>query len=699
MKRLPHLLVAASLLAPATTAAAQDRDQDRQSRKDIIVTGRGQEDTAGTKTSTPPMQVPQPVTVIDAETYLSQGALSVSDTLRYAAGVQANSYGLDSRVDSSFVRGVNPVQYRDGMRDIYGNYVSTTADPYNFSRVELVRGPASVLFGQGSIGGIVNLVSKTPEFETSGEASVVYGSYDRKEFMGDVTGAIGRTLAARLVTRVRDADTQTDYVPDDRVLVSPSLRWRPSDDTDVTLIGLYQEDDGGSTAQFLPVIGTLYPNPNAENGRIPFDRFIGDPDWDRYDGRLAQGTILVDQRLGNRAKLSLKARYIDSDQQYFTHYPDSYQNPTDPYVDADHRIVGLYGDGTISGLNIFTTDNNVQVDFDTGSAVEHVLLAGVDYSWYRIRQRSAGGYEEIDIYDPDYAALTPPEFGDTISRSSQHQLGFYVQDQIRLWDRVSVVLGARHDDVTTKSPGSPDEDADATSLRAGIIGDLGAGFAPFFSYTESFLPVAGLDNAGDPYKPSRGKQFEAGLKWQPDPATRLTVTGFHITESNRLIDDPTDPTNQIQAGELTSKGVEFEGFRRLPGDFELIANFSYTDAELTETDDPIQLGRQLNSVPKYNWSIWTTKSFAMDEGVKLRLGAGVRHRGETVSRSAIWTVRTPDATLVDALAAIEWDQWRLSVNANNLLGKEYYGACLARGDCFLGAKRNVFATLTWRFGR
>src|SRR3546814_4164340 len=161
------------------------------------------------------------------------------------------------------------------MRDIFSGYASITSDPYNFCRVEIVRGPASVLFGQGSIGGLVNLGSKTPEFKTGGELSLVYGSYNRKEVLGDVNVALTNNLAIRAVARVRDADTYVDHVPDDRVMFAPSIRWQPTPDTDVVLTGLYQEDDTGSTSQFLPIVGTFRPNLANPGGRLDPYTFVG----------------------------------------------------------------------------------------------------------------------------------------------------------------------------------------------------------------------------------------------------------------------------------------------------------------------------------------------------------------------------------------------------------------------------------------
>src|SRR3546814_2988452 len=178
---------------------------------------------------------------------------------------------------------------------------------------------------------LVNLVSKTPEFKTGGELSLVYGSYNRKEVLGDVNVALTNNLAIRAVARVRDADTYVDHVPDDRVMFAPSIRWQPTPDTDVVLTGLYQEDDTGSTSQFLPIVGTFRPNLANPGGRLDPYTFVGKAGWDRYNGRSLQGGGSITHRFSDNIRLSVKARYIDRDLQYFTHYADSYNYPTDPF--------------------------------------------------------------------------------------------------------------------------------------------------------------------------------------------------------------------------------------------------------------------------------------------------------------------------------------------------------------------------------
>ncbi|MBB4610700.1 TonB-dependent siderophore receptor [Sphingomonas yabuuchiae] len=694
---LAGVALAAIAALPARAAAPEDTDRrtaeeiaaDRE--REIVVEGRRDQAFAGTKTETPLIEVPQPLTVIPDDVYLAQGAINIADTVRYAAGVNSDAYGHDTRVDSFTIRGVNALQFRDGMRDIFSYYASIASDPYNFSRVEVVRGPASVLFGQGSIGGIVNLVSKTPLFTNSADLNLVYGSYDRKEVLADVNGVAGDTLAARIVARVRDADTYVDHVPDDRMMIAPSVTWRPGSATDVTLLGLYQDDHTGSTANFLPIVGTLRDNPG--NPRLPRYLFVGKPGYDRYDGRLLQGSGIVTHRFTDDLKLSLKARYIDSDVDYFTHYPNSYSNPTNPYAAGSNgRRIGLYAGSSVARLNVFSTDNNVQWRFHTGPAVEHTLLAGVDYSWNQVRKSDNYGYQVIDLYDIDYTSIVEPPLVAPFTRDTQKQLGLYVQDQIRLWDRVSMVLGARRDRVrgaslnTTTGTTSRTTDT-ATTFRAGIIGEVGAGLSPFVSYTESFQPVAGRTADGTPFRPQTGQQFEGGVKWQPDRATLVTLTAFHIEERNRPIADPSNPLGQIQAGELTTQGFELEATRTLPGHYDLSLAYGYNDV----TGDAAASGY----LSRHTASAWGTKTFE-GKWATLRLGAGVRYLGQQVSSNAAWTIVTPARTMVDALVELERDRWRLRVNATNLLDNRAYASCLARGDCFVSAPRNVMLSLGYR---
>ena len=669
-----------------TNAAAQPADRDdKDESRDIRVEGRRDATGAGTKTDTPLIEIPQPVSVIAADTYLAQGAINISDTVRYAAGVNADSYGRDTRSDSFAIRGVDALRFRDGMRDVFSYWATPPADPYNFARVEVVRGPASVLFGQASLGGVVNLVSKTPGLTSRAEVGVTAGSYGRKEVLADGETLIGPDLGVRLVARARDADTYVAHTPDDRVMLAPSLRWRPGAWTDVTLLGLFQRDRGGATTNFLPVIGSL--RPNRDLPRLDRYLFLGKPGWDRYDGRVLQGGGSIVHRFDDAVTLNLKARVIDSDLTYDSHFPDSYSNPTDPYLPgSDRRQILLFAYGLGKRMNVVSTDNNLAVRFTTGAGIEHLLLAGLDYSWNAVRQRVALDGQPIDLYAVDYSSILTPEPTGPYRRTAQRQLGLYVQDQIRLRDRVSVVLGARRDRVTTTT--ATDDTVDtATTFRAGIIGELGAGVSPFFSYTESFLPIAGRTSDGTPFRPQAGHQFEAGAKWQPDVATLVTLTGFHMVDSNRPIADPANPLGQIQAGRVTSRGIEVEATRTLADAYDLSLAYGYNH---------VAGGGLTDFTARHVASGWASRRWTLGTAT-LRLGAGVRYLGRQVSSSDVWTIVTPGRTQLDALAELDHGPWRLRLNATNLLDNRAYAYCLARGDCFASAPRNVMLSAGYRF--
>jgi iron complex outermembrane receptor protein len=371
----------------------------------------------------------------------------------------------------------------------------------------------------------------------------------------------------------------------------------------------------------------------------------------------------------------------------------------DPFIDADNRVVDRFIYGTRQNLSAFTSDTNVEIRFDTGP-FEHVLLAGIDYTDFRQRSQTGSGLTTpIDIYDPVSTGVTPvPLAKDPNQRNTQ--FGVYVQDQIRYADRISLVLGARRDRARSKTEGLDSQIDKATSFRAGLIGDIGGGLSPYVSYSEAFLPVAGLDFGGDAFVPQRGRQYEIGLKWQPRRGVLVTAAAYDIEETNRPINDPENPVNVIQTGRIKSRGFEIEGSYVLPGDLTLTAGYSYNEAIVKESSYPEEIDEQLNDTPRHLASLWAARTFPLTAETKLRLGGGVRHVGPTrsIGLFGATTVRTPGYTLADALVELDHrETWRLSVSATNLFDKDYYAPCRSFGDCFTGNGRSVIATLGYRF--
>jgi iron complex outermembrane receptor protein len=644
---------------------------------------------ASTKTDIPLMETPQAITVVTRQQIESQGAQNLQDALNYAAGVRSDAYGLDSRADSYSVRGGYPAEYLDGLRNQLGGFYTSTArtDPYQLERVEVVRGPASMLFGQGSTGGVVNAVSKLPLDAPQREVGFGFGSFNRLQLQGDLTGPVtsdGRWLY-RFVFLGRHADTQVDEVRDNRLLVAPSLRWQPGENTSLTLQFRAQQDRTGSTLQFQPWSGTVLSNPN---GQIPTSQFLGEPGIDHYDAdRMTAGWSF--QHRAGRWSFRQNARFAHNDVDYQAFYPDSYSEPGSSFIDADQRLLNRYFWGDRTKVDIATIDQQAETAFTTGT-VEHQAAAGIEYIHFGQRTSSAfdmpvefgGGVQPIDAFSPVYTGYVTPAL-EAEPRVTQQQLGVYAQDQARIARRLIVVGGVRQDWATSDAVGSPGENDAATTGRAGVMYDLG-GWSPYVSYSQSFTPTAGTDIYGNRYKPLRGEQVEAGVKLaSPNGRVYASAAAYTLDESNRLVGDPTNPLNSIQVGTTRTRGVELEVVARVLRDLDVTGHYNFLDL------DP-----QLEGAPAHQVAIWGTYRFGAPALAGLQTGLGLRYMTRFTDATA---PETPELTLLDGMVSYDRGFWRYAINVQNLTDKVYVSTCLARGDCFYGARRTIGASITRRF--
>ncbi len=652
-----------------------------------------------TKTDVPISEIPQSITVVTADEIRDQGATTLQETLRYVPGVYADAYGPDSRSDGELVRGTTPVTYLDGMRLINGGYWNQyRPDPYTLSRVEVLRGPGSVLYGDSPSGGLINAVSKRPQEKDHHELGVQYGSFDRLQFQTDLTGKLtadGQWLY-RLIGIYRDADTQTDFVKNDRQTVMPAITWRPTKDTDWTVIGLYQKDKTGSSTAFLPLNGTLYYNPN---GRIPINRFTSEPGWDKYQTTTQAITSLFEHSFSNNFKIFSRFRYSHDDGIYQTMYPDNYSNPFNPYVNASQQSVYRYTYGLNTSRNMLTADTGGQWDFATG-AVTHKVLFGVDIRNLTEQSSSGYGYDinPFNLYNPVYGQATayPVLLQDPGIR--QQVTGLYIQDQMR-FGQFLVTAGVRRDELKSEAEGIPSQEDAATTKRLAVMYETSFGLNPYVSYSESFNPILGSNICAGFCKPVEGKQYEAGFKYKVSNSAVFNGAVYEIQEKNRLTPGPV-PFVSIQTGENTIRGLELEYIGSITPDLDIIASYSYIDAKITQG---AFAGSQVESVPRNYASLWAKHKLTLFGVSGFSIGGGVRYIGESWSTGAwptandVYTVTTPAHTLFDAMFAYEDKNWRFQVTGTNLADNIYFASCLARGDCFYGNRRNVIGTLTYKF--
>ncbi|URI10225.1 TonB-dependent siderophore receptor [Aquincola tertiaricarbonis] len=659
---------------------------DRQTATGPVKGYNARRSATATKTDTPLSETAQSVTVITRDQLVDQAATNLQDALNYAAGVRSDAYGLDSRSDGFRIRGGNADEYLDGLRKNFDYYTSNTrTDPYTLERIDVLRGPAAMLFGQGSTGGVVNMVSKRPQDVAQGEVGLQIGSFNRRQVQADLTGPLtadGQWLY-RLVAVARDADTQVDHVRDDRGLLAPTLTWRPSNVTSLTLQGLVQNDKSGSTSQFFPWSGVVTANPN---GKLPTSRFIGNPDWDRYDSQRRTLGWLFEHRFDNGWQLNQGLRYSRNTVDYRTTYGDSFSVPGDWAADpTGKRLLGRYASASYTQTRLLTLDQNLQGRVNTG-AVQHDLLVGLDYARYRKTGTSgfAGSDPDqvplIDAYNPVYTPFTPPE-SFAIDPSTQRQLGVYLQDQIRFGEHWLITAGLRHDQARNHTDGQDDQDSSATTKRLGAMYNIAGGWSPYLSYSESFTPVANIGNQR--FKPLRGKQWEAGVKHESaDGRLIVNAAVYDLREKNQLVSDPSTNLSR-QVGETKATGVELEVKAALRKDFDLVASYTYTNV-----DEPLE------EVPHDQAAVWGKWRFMVAGQPGFSAGAGVRYKSSFHDGAA---PTVPSVTLLDAMLAWENTHWRAALNISNLTDKTYVATCLGRGDCWFGARRNAVASLTYRW--
>lgn len=646
-----------------------------------VVGYRAKRAATATKTDTPLSETPQAVTVITSQQITDQGATNLQDALGYAAGVRSDAYGLDSRTDSVRVRGANPDNYLDGLREAYGYYTSRTrADPYTLERLEVLRGPSGMLFGAGTAAGVVNMVSKRPQAETQREVGVQYGSYGRRQFQADLTGPLtedGEWLY-RLVALKRSSDTQVDYVPDDRSLVAPSLTWRPSAATSLTLQALWQKDKSGSTSQFFPWEGTLLPNPN---GRLPTSRFIGEP-GDYYNSERKSFGWLFEHKFNDTWTVRQNFRTASNENDNRYHYGDFFTSPgswgADPVA---KRRLGRVNDSSLTRNRITALDNHAEGHFTTG-ALKHTLLVGADFARHRENVWSGAAYSEIDAYAPVYGNLVLPD-RTALPGTRQRQTGLYLQDQMKL-DNWIVTAGLRHDKAVASADGSPEEESSATTKRLGVLYAFASGWSPYVSYSESFTPQAAIK--GQLFTPLRGEQWELGLKYEPaGRALAYSAALYDLREKNQIASPLPNVYNQV--GSTRTKGLELEVKGPITPNLELVAHYNYTD-----------LDKQLEGLPRHQASVWAKYRFSIAGMNGFSAGAGVRWMGSFKDQQGGGNgPEIPAAALLDLMFAYDTANWRYAVNINNATDKTYFSTCLARGDCWYGARRNVVASATYRF--
>ena len=658
-----------------------------------------------TKTDIPLIESPQAITVIGRDELEDRDANTLTEAVEYSPGITVLNRFNNNVTDSIgiTIRGfqASDATYRDGTRMFSGLPYDAPIETYGLERIEVLRGPASVLYGQGQPGGIINLVTKRPTDTPLHEVGLELGSFGQKQLKGDVSQALDENghWRYRLTGLVQKADAPIEYIDDDRVYVAPALTWSPSERTELTLLAHYQKNESDYHWTGFPLEGTKRDN---DGRRIPRDRYIGIPGLAGYSSETYSVGYLFEQLVGDHLTFRQNVRYrevdydvVDVFRNYFTASPF---NEDLTVLERDARL--RFDEG-----ETITADNQLVADVRHG-AFEHSLLAGFDYKTLDYRSRNSGfgnpttDIPPLDLYDPDYTQdfSLPSTF--TPSRTQADQYGLYVQDHLKYRDKWAFTLGARQDWVNEQSLGEDKNDQDNLSWRAGVVYLADNGLAPYASYSESFTPQYGTNEVtGAGYDPITGEQYEIGLRYRPVGwNASFEVAAFEISRNNELVTLPNSAVPS-QIGETRSRGVELGARLDITRGLSALASYTWNEVDVIEAGgSQATNGKRVVNRPDHLAKLWLDYDFQQPALKGLGVGAGVRYTSSSFS-NADNTARYPSSTLVDAAVRYEFDNVRLQLSANNVFDdvKVYCTGAQASSFCEYGLPRNVLGSITYRW--
>ncbi|POA63280.1 TonB-dependent siderophore receptor [Pseudomonas sp. GW531-T4] len=671
-----------------------------------------------TKTSTALLETSQSVSVVTREQMDDQGSQTVSQTMRYTPGVLTNPYGATHRYDYVAMRGFNDGSvdniYLDGLKSMgdSGTYSTMQVDPYFLERVDILKGPSSVLYGRSSPGGLVALTSKKPLFEPYHQIQATVGTQGQRGMGFDFSGPVDddKRIAYRLTGLADRSDTQFDHNKEKRYALAPTLSIDFTDDTSLTLQAYLQHDPDGGYHSGMPADGALH----QRNGqRISENFFEGEPGIDRYERDQQSFGYQFEHRFNDVFTARQNFRYLDSKVKLDQVYGYGWTTPTS-------NELNRYYTGGDEKLHAFIVDNMLQAEFLTG-ATKHTVLMGADYQRRKtVVDWTSGSVAPINAFDPVYgnSAIT---YYDPLSYLRRlEQTGVYLQDLIEM-DQWRFSLGLRQDWVETSdenrlAEASRPVGTEINDKRTKLTGRAGAlylfdnGLAPYISYSESFNPNSYADSAGNPLAPTDGTQWELGLKYQPPGTDDLyTASLFRIDQENLATKLPQE--NFYRAvGAVRSQGLELEAHTQLNDNLKLLGSYTFTDIEYsksmistlsTATDIIENKGNSPTQAPRHMASLWADYKFDSGSLDGLRLGGGVRYVGYSWA-DAENTMKVPSYTLFDA--SIGYDLGKVGLkgvdvrlNANNLTNESYIASCASLSFCYMGEERNVAATVSYQF--
>jgi len=686
-----------------TSEQTNETEQPAQSAEgeeiEIVVTGEQEtrysvpNATTATRTDTPIRDIPQSIQVVPRQVLEDQQIIRIGDALQNVSGV--NNLGSYSGYEELIkIRGfdVNTFQggyFRDGIRLFTFGFPETA----NLERIEVLKGPASILFGQAQPGGIVNLVTKKPLKEPYYSLQGTISNYDTYRGAFDVSGPLNNsgTLLYRLNAFYENAGSFRDFVNGERLFIAPVITWAIGPNTSLTIDAEFT-DDSRTMDDGIPAIGDRPAD-------IPLSRFLSEPFSEFKKQEYSVGYVF-NHRFNDNLSIqnAFRAQWLYPER----YYPlfDSLDEDTGELSRSAYWAGGEYAN--------YSTQTDLLGKFATGS-IQHQLLFGFEYSKTTENPNFQLGipYPSINIFDPVYVRERYPIEPNFFRDDTTKTLGFYLQDQIDLTPNFKLLLGGRFDSFdqtrTTRDLGEPRQEFEQSdskfSPRVGVVYQPIETVSLYASYTSSFRPNFGAnrDASDDPFEPEEGRQYEIGVKTDfLDGRLNATLAAFDIKKQNVTTADPNNPDFSIQTGEQTSRGVELDVAGEIIPGWNIIASAAYVNAYISE-DNTYEVGNRLDNAPEFSSSLWTTYEIQSGNLQGLGFGLGLYYVGDRqgdLDNSYVLT----DYFRTDAAIYYRRNNWRAALNIRNLFDIDYFaGSDGSRNQIQPGAPFTILGTFSMEF--
>ncbi|WP_084367003.1 TonB-dependent siderophore receptor [Neokomagataea thailandica] len=689
--------------SPPSATAPQSPEQHRAEkitvhgvRSSLLATST----SSATKTHTPLELTAQNVTVITQARLSLLNSRSLSEAIRYSAGVSDYGSKDDPRGYFGTIRGFSPDIYLDGTRTPNAATSQSLAiEPWGLEEIDVLRGATAALYGSGQLGGIINAVSKRPRLDQKNTIAIQTGSYGRIQGAADLGGSLNKehTLLWRFNGLIRKSDTYAKHILNNEIFVAPSLRWAPNHNTDITLLSSFEQLDAGSTAQFLPAQGTLLP---SRWGQISRSMLSSDAAYDVYSKRQATIGYSVHHEFAPGWSINQNMRYA--------HLDLLYRFVTTNALTADQRSITRQALLQSGNYNTVTLDTRTEGHVSTGP-IHHDLLLGVDFrSDFTALRRGQRAAPNLDLYTPVYRSITWPTYASrTNTNATGTQTGLYAQDQLN-WQNFYLTVSGREDftqsltvDNNATKNGRTAQKNNAFTGRASLLYRTPFGLSPYAAYSTSFQPQIGVTRLNTAFVPTRGRQIEAGIKYATPSNARwgnllITADVFNLVEKNELMSDPMDSTYSIQVGQQRSRGLELEAMGRLPGAVDIIASFTTQATTITHSSIAAQIGQRPVAVPAHMASLFAKRDVQLTPNWRAGLGSGFRYTGNTAG-SLPATFNVPSQLVWDLEAHADYQNYRIQLNGTNLANRKYVAMCTRSVACAWAPGRSMFVTLSAGF--